>query len=62
MQSYYYRAMSAAFLLGQLAWATSIIGEPPSGKPFTWLGAWAFALLLAINLFIGYMAGRESKE
>jgi uncharacterized membrane protein len=62
MLKYANRMLAAVYVLGWLMWATSVIGEPSSGKPLTWLGAWSFALVLAVAAGLGWQARREVEK
>ena len=59
MLKYANRTLAAGYVLGWLAWATSVIGESTSGKPITWWGAWNFALVIAVAVWLGWQARRE---
>ena len=55
-------ALALLYPLGWLAWATSLIGSPPSVTPVSWAAAWTFALVIASAVWLGFMAGRESAK
>lgn len=59
MLKYAHRTLAAGYLLGWLAWATSLIGESASTEPITWQGAWRFAFVIALSVWIGWQARRE---
>lgn len=57
------RVFALFFLAGWAIWTTSRIGQTPTScEPFTWAGAWTFVVVVAVMVFVGFMAGRESKE
>lgn len=62
MLKYANRALAAAYVLGWLVWSTSIIGESCSGKTFTWWGAWQFAIVIAVAVWLGWQARREAEK
>ena len=62
MLSYANRILAAGYVLGWLLWATSVIGETGSGKPITWWGAWSFALVIAVAVWLGWQARREVEQ
>ena len=62
MLKYANRALAIGYVLGWLAWATAMIGEPTSGKPVEWHGAWSFALVVAVAVWLGWQARREVEQ
>jgi hypothetical protein len=55
---YAQRTLTLAYVFGWSVWATSKIGEPPSGM--SWIGAWSFAGVIAAAALLGWSAGKES--
>lgn len=62
MLKYANRILAAGYVLGWFVWATSLIGEPSSGKPITWVGALNLALVMAVAVWLGWQARREAEQ
>jgi hypothetical protein len=62
MLKYANRTLAVMYVLGWLAWATSMIGEVTSGKPVAWHAAWTFALVVAVAVWLGWQARREVEQ
>ena len=56
------RILAVAYVLGFLLWGTTIIGDPPSGVGLTWQGAWVFATVIAMAVWLGWRAREEVEQ
>lgn len=55
------RTLAVIFLIGWALAFTHAIGKPTSADPVTWAGAWGAVSIIAVAMWIGWQAGRESK-
>ena len=61
MLRYVNRILAAMYVIGWLAVSTSYIGAAPSTKPLSWEGAWTFAIVIAMAVFFGWFARKETE-
>lgn len=59
---YLMRGYAVFVLVAVTVWATSSIGAASTCQPLSWGSAWGAISLIAVAMFVGFMAGRESKE
>lgn len=57
-----FRIYAAIVLFIFVVFATSRIGTISKCEPTTWEGMWSVVGMIAAFMFVGFMAGRESKE
>ena len=60
--NYLARATACLYVLVGLAWATSIIGQPPPCKAVEWGAAWLFAGILAVGVWLGWAVRSEMMD
>ncbi len=59
---YAHRTLAAAYLLLFVLMFTRTIGAFTGGRVLTWSDAWEAFAVLAVGVWLGWQAGRESKE
>ena len=56
-----YRGLAAVYIIAWVFAATDSIGNAGSNAPLTLGDAWKAICAIALGLWLGWMAGRESK-
>ena len=57
--TYFFRLIALSWVLGWLAWSTSLIGKVTKEAVLDWEGAWLLAAVIALSVLIGWLAAKE---